>query len=145
LETGHLAKWMRLEMFLPPVSGLPSRVQLNPSYGIKLGHQPKCWPTPFHTADIPYGMCSTVVKGHLGEAHGPFHTTEFGCVFHMTNSTVSRLSASGKIRPKRHTGQVEGQINYPTPQQSQSTIVGLPSHRILLASYARTPAASYPL
>jgi hypothetical protein len=38
-------------------------------------------------------MYSTVVKGHLGEARGPFHTTEFGCVFHMSlfhmrNSTV---------------------------------------------------------
>ncbi|KAJ7358543.1 hypothetical protein DFH08DRAFT_802360 [Mycena albidolilacea] len=29
-------------------------------------------------------MYSTVVKGHLGEAQGPFHTTEFGCVFYMS-------------------------------------------------------------
>jgi hypothetical protein len=62
---------------------------------MKLGDQPKCWPTPFHTADIPYEMCSAVVRGHLGEAQRPFHTTEFGCVFHMTlfhirNSTVPR-------------------------------------------------------
>jgi hypothetical protein len=42
-------------------------------------------------------MYSTVVKGHLGEAPRPFHTTEFGCVFHMSLFHMRNLTVIGEV------------------------------------------------